>query len=346
MSLEGWAEAAWYGEGAGPAAARRALAPLAALFRAGALARGRLYDAGLLRARALPVPALSVGNLTVGGTGKTPFAAWAVAELARRGARPAVVLRGVGGDEAEVHALLNPGVPVVADPDRVRGALEAARRGADVVVLDDAFQHRRARRDADVVLVAAERFTPRARVLPAGPYREPLSALRRATVAVATRKTATAAEARAVAARLADAAPVPVAVAHLAPASLGCWGGAADDVRPMEDVRGARVLAVAGVGAPEAFAEQLREAGAAVTLARFPDHHAYGPRDVASVLRGAAGHDLVVTTLKDAVKLGPRWPAGAGALWYVTQRVAVESGADALADVLDALATDALVRDA
>lgn len=342
MSLERWAEAAWYGEGAGAAAARAGLAPLAALFRAGAVARGRLYDAGVLRAHDLAAPALSIGNLTVGGTGKTPVAAWAVAELVRRGVRPAVLLRGVGGDEARVHALLNPRVPVVADPDRVRGALAAVRAGAEVLVLDDAFQHRRARRDADVVLVAAERFARGARVLPAGPFREPVSALRRATMIVVTRKSASPTEAGAVAASLGagiGGGEVAVATAHLAPDSLALWG--ATEVGPVDALAGQRVLAVAGVGAPDAFAEQLRAVGARVELARYPDHHAYTQADAEALAERSGAVLTVVTTLKDAVKLGPLWPVGACALWYVTQRVTLEAGAAALADVLDGLAAAA-----
>jgi tetraacyldisaccharide 4'-kinase len=101
------------------------------------------------------------------------------------------------------------------------------------------------------------------------------------------------------------------------------------------------VLAVAGVGAPDAFAEQLRGTGARVTLARFPDHHAYGAADARALAERAGEVDRVVTTLKDAVKLGPLWPDGGRALWYVTQRVRLEAGAGALAEVLDALAAAA-----
>ena len=105
-----------------------------------------LYDAGLARARPLGAPALGVGNLTVGGTGKTPVAAWACGELRARGSRPALLLRGVGGDEARVHALLNPDVPVVADPDRVRASQTA--RGDDPARVDALLAADEARRAA------------------------------------------------------------------------------------------------------------------------------------------------------------------------------------------------------
>src|SRR5690348_7442624 len=128
------------------------------------------------------LPTLSVGNVTVGGTGKTPVAAWIAAELIDRGARPAIVLRGYGDDEPLVHARLNPDVPVIVAPDRLEGIARAAASGADVAVLDDAFQHRRAQRTADIVLVSAERWTRTPRLLPAGPWRESLRALRRTSM--------------------------------------------------------------------------------------------------------------------------------------------------------------------
>ncbi len=344
MNAEQVAEWVWFGRGPGPAAARAALAPAELLFRAVAGARGALYDARVARAHALGLPALSVGNLTVGGTGKTPVAAWACAELARRGARPALLTRGVGGDEARVHALLNPGVPVVADPNRVRGARRAAAAGATALVLDDAFQHRRARRDVDLVLVSAERHDGRARRLPAGPYREGFSALRRASAVVVTRKAASAERAGAVLAAVLRAGTTAVAgaVVHLAPEALRRWG--TEEEEPLAALRDRGVLTVAGVGDPHAFVAQLEGVGARVTLARFPDHHAYDAADTAALAERARRVGTAVTTLKDAVKLGPLWPDTGPALWYVTQRVTVERGEDALAARLDAVA--AAARDA
>ncbi|GJG88770.1 hypothetical protein tb265_39510 [Gemmatimonadetes bacterium T265] len=134
-----------------------------------------------------------------------------------------------------------------------------------------------------------------------------------------------------------------IAVAHLAPATVVRWGreGSEFEAEPVGRLAGVHVLAVAGVGAPDAFAEQLRAAGAEVTLARYPDHHAYDARDVTALADQARSVDRVVTTLKDAVKLGPRWPVRARALWYVTQRVTLEAGASAVVDVLEAVAAAA-----
>jgi tetraacyldisaccharide 4'-kinase len=218
---------------------------------------------------------------------------------------------------------------VIVSPDRADGVEEAARCGADVAVLDDAFQHRRLRRTVDLVLVSAERFTGRARLLPAGPYREPLAALRRASAVIVTRKSATPAEAAAVAARLRRAAPgVPVAVAALSLDALQEVGG--DARRPLAELRGRRVLAIAAVGDPSSFVAQLSAAGAIVTPATFRDHHRFTATDGESLAARAAGVDVAVCTLKDAVELGPLWPRAASRLWYVSQRVALEQGAPAL----------------
>jgi tetraacyldisaccharide 4'-kinase len=331
------AERVWYGRGTGAVVARAALSPLSLLFRAGVAVRAAAYDAR--GGEALPAPSVSVGNLTVGGTGKTPVAAWVALWLLARGARPAIVLRGYGDDEPRVHALLNPSAVVVASPDRVAGAREAVARGADVVVLDDAFQHRRARRDVDLVLVSADRWTGDARLLPAGPFREPLSALRRATAVVVTRKAASEGAAERAVAVVSAAAPwVPVAVAALPLDALRPWNGAERaEERPLSELVGRRVLGVAAIGDPGAFFAQLEGVGATVERAAFADHHAFSDADVAGLARRAEHADAVICTLKDAVKLGPRWPRLAPPLWYVSQRVVVERGAGELEALLETL---------
>ncbi|MFL5574430.1 MAG: tetraacyldisaccharide 4'-kinase [Gemmatimonadaceae bacterium] len=338
-------ERVWYGAGAGERAARLALLPLEALYAGVSAARGALYDAGLLRASETAVPALAVGNLTVGGTGKTPVAAWLAAELRARGARPAIVLRGYGADEPLVHETLNPDVPVVVAADRVLGAGRARVLGADVVVLDDAFQHRRARRVADVVLLSADRWTPRRRhLLPAGPWREPLAALRRASLALVTRKAVTLAHAEAVLAAATAAAPgVHGGVALLAPGDLvpapvaGGDAGERPAPRPLASIDGARVLAISAIGDGGAFHAQLVAAGARLEPppAAYPDHHAFTDAEVARLARDAERAEIVVCTLKDAVKLAPRWPRAGPPLWYVSQRVVLERGREAVDRLLE-----------
>jgi tetraacyldisaccharide 4'-kinase len=328
-------ERLWSDDGLAARATRAALLPLEAAYAAVTRARGALYDSGILRSRELALPAASVGNLTVGGTGKTPVAAWLAETLRARGASPAILLRGYGGDESLVHAVLNPQVPIIVDADRVRGSAEARRRGADLLVLDDAFQHLRAGRLVDLVLLSADQWSERRHLLPAGPWREPLGALRRASAVLVTRKAASFADAERVVAAARGAAPeVPVAIAHLTPSALRAIGG---DSAPLERLRGERVLAIAAIGAPTAFLRQLTELGAVLRPQLFGDHHPFDARDAARLARMAEDADRAVCTLKDAVKLAPHWPRGARPLWYVSQHVIVERGAEHLDELLATL---------
>lgn len=321
--MSGNIERIWAADG--PAA--WALTPLSWLFGAATATRNLLFDIGILQSRSLGLPTISVGNLSVGGTGKTPVAAWVAQRLLEAGARPAILLRGYGDDEPMVHRLLTPGIPVIANPDRVRGAGEARAQGATVLVLDDAFQHRQARRDVDLVLVAAEQSSAH-RLLPAGPLREGKRALRRATMLVVTRKSASKGDAEACAAAWTGFSGAPeTAVLALTPRQLV----PASPLQglgplPLETLQGRAVLAISAIGNPGAFEAQLSALGARVTPARFPDHHAYTAGELDELARRAAPETLVVCTLKDAVKLGDRWPRQAPPLWYLSQAVEVEHG--------------------
>jgi tetraacyldisaccharide 4'-kinase len=311
-------------------AVRMALTPAAAAFGAGVAVRNRLYDTGVLATHATPIPTISVGNLTVGGTGKTPIASYLAHELRSRGHRPAIVMRPYrSGDEMLVHEQLATEFVVIASLDRLGSIVKAAAGGCDVAILDDGFQHRRIARVADIVLISADAWASSHALLPAGPWREPLSALTRASLVIVTRKAADLARAEAVAAIAGRT--VPTAIAAL---SFDTLHGLAGETRTVESLRGQRVHAVAAIGDPAAFFAQLRAAGADVVTHAFRDHHAYGAEDVARLLRAADGA-AVVCTLKDAVKLGPLWPRQREALWYVSQRVTFDRGAEAVQTALD-----------
>ncbi len=336
MAESALVERIWRGEGGAARAARLALRPASAIFGAIVRARNAMYDSGALRSRPLSLPSISIGNLSVGGTGKTPIAAWVAGRARDIGAAPAVVMRGYGQDEPFVHQLLTPGIPVVVGADRVEAVERARAQGADLVVLDDAFQHRRARRDVDLVLLSAERWTGSTPLLPAGPWREPLSALSRASMALVTRKSIGADRAAWVAKEVEGrVAGVPVGVVALLPSDLRRLG---DDVaQGLDTLAGARVLAVAAIGDPEAFIAQLEALGARVETATFPDHHAFTDAEALSLARRGARMDLIVGTLKDAVKLAPRWPRQGPSFWYVSQRVVVERGDEALAVLIGSI---------
>jgi tetraacyldisaccharide 4'-kinase len=319
---------------------RTLLAPAEALYGALIATREKLYDWRILRVTEFSVPVLSIGNLSVGGTGKTPIAAWFATKFSEKGAAPAIVLRGYGGDEIIVHRRLNAGMPVIAVADRVRGIRKAIAEGANVVILDDAFQHRRAGRDADVLLVNADTWTGKPRLLPAGPWREPLRSARRATLAIITRKTADRSAVADVKRVLANAAShVPVAIVHIAPGEL--TSTATGQTLPLHTLRGADLTAIAAIAQPDAFFQQLTELGAVVRPFSFPDHHAFTRAEARALAAEAGNSDFVVCTLKDAVKLESLWPAEAGSLWYVSQRLRIEDGQEHIDRLLENLLSPA-----
>lgn len=296
--LEPIVRRAWTGGEGVPERLFRLLAlPPSFLFWTGVRIRNALYDREVLAVRRSDVPVVSVGNLVVGGTGKTPISAWIVTELLGAGRHPALIARGYGEDELELHRRWNPQSSVIADPDRVRGVARAVREGADCVVLDDGFQHRRLARDLDIVLVAAEHpFPPR--MLPRGPAREPVSALSRADLVVVTRRTASAATAESVAAALRARVRRPrVSTVDLAP---GGWMDLDLEAAPGPE---SEVLAVTAVADPMTFRDTVGHVlGGAPEMLAFPDHHDFDAADCDRIVR-AAGPRALVTTEKDAVKL-------------------------------------------
>lgn len=310
----------WEGErGAASRVLGAALAPAELGFRAAVRARNAAYRTGLLDTDAPPVPAISVGNITVGGTGKTPVVRWLVRRLLERGWTPGILHGGYAEDEPMLHRSWFPDLPVVADRNRLRGAGTALQQGADVLVLDDGFQHRRFGRDIDMVLVAAESWSPDAHLLPRGPYRESPKALRRADIVIVTRRTVDEAEAARIEAEVARISDGPTARVHL---RAGVWLDAG--FRRQPGAPAGPVLAVAAVGRPDDFFDQAEAAGARVTDAiAFPDHHPYTRAEADALLQEAAGRPIV-TTAKDAVKL--RRLLKGTELWVLEQDVVFESG--------------------
>ncbi len=278
------------------------LLPTEALYRGAVVIRNRCYDLGFLPQSEGGIPIISVGNLAVGGTGKTPVASWLMTHLTTTGHRPALVTRGYGSDEILLYKVRNPGVPVVAQKSKIKGVAQAAEQGAAVAVLDDGFQHRAAKRDVDIVLLAAEQGTS-GPLLPRGRFREPLSALSRADAIVVTRKVATQDEARAVGRLAIGKAPNAVwGQIHLGedvwtelepdPPAEACAGPPAGDL-----------LAVSSIAEPDGFHEMVRsKASGVVECMAFPDHHPFSNKDVRRIAERAAGRPVVITE-KDAVKL-------------------------------------------
>ena len=304
----------------------RILQPLTPLYRGAVAARTAAFRHGWRKTSRLPLPVISVGNLTFGGTGKTPTVAALVRDLVHRGFHPAVLTRGYGrasahpvvlvgpnheasaatvGDEPLELAARLPGVPIVVNSDRVAGGRTALQCGADILVLDDGFQHLRLHRDLDLVLIDAGDPWGGDRLPPRGRLREPVSALRRASAVLVTklRPSESSPPAEIIRRVRAYLPSAPILGARLAIWRLVGNGA----VKKPEALRDMPIFAVAGIGRPAAFRSQLEQSGARVVGFRwFADHHAYTDTDIRGLEVDARqlGAQLV-TTAKDAVKLPP-----------------------------------------
>jgi tetraacyldisaccharide 4'-kinase len=317
--------------------ARLALLPVSGLWRGAMATRVLAYRRGWLAVHDLPLPSVAVGNLTVGGSGKTPVAIWIARHYVAAGLTPGILLRGYGGDETLVHQHDVPQAVVVADPDRAAGAERALARGAEVLVLDDAYQRLDVRRDLNILVMSAETTRAVRWSLPAGPWREGWSALDRADVLIVTRKRASADAAVALAHDLGTRTSRPVAVAHL---GLRYLEGLVSGIRhPAEALAGKRVVAASGIADPDAFVAQTKATGAAVQVATWRDHHEYRDEDVAWLAHAARRADHVVITQKDAVKLRDRWPSTVPEPLVAVLDLVWEDGGDRIAAALDAVVT-------
>jgi tetraacyldisaccharide 4'-kinase len=353
-------ERAWWRHTEGPLA-RALLAPLAVpelAFRAAVAVRGLAYDRGLLPARRATAPVVSIGNVAVGGAGKTPAAIAVVERLRARGRRVAVLSRGYGarrtdprvvsdgegpvmapadaGDEPVLLALRLPGTAVLCGPRRVELALRATAAGADALVLDDGFQHRALARDLDVVVLDAANPFGNGRLLPRGPNREPRGALARADLVWLSRVDQARAGSLGPLRELALEASgtAPVESCH---APVDVRDGTLSRSHGRDALRGARVLLLCGVARPGSFRRTVEELGAAVARERaYPDHHVFTPAELDEALAAAAGAgcDAVVLTEKDAVRLDPERAADPR-LRVVRVDAEILAGAEVLDAALD-----------
>jgi tetraacyldisaccharide 4'-kinase len=296
--------------------------------------RNHRFDSGGYEIHRVAVPVVSVGNLTVGGTGKTPMVEWIARRFCERGVRVAVVSRGYGAkagsanDEAMELGHRLPDVSHVQSPNRVEAARKAVDElGCQVVVLDDGFQHRRLGRDLDIVLLDALEPFGFGHVFPRGTLREPVSGLRRAHVVVLSRAAMLASSEReAIRRQVATLAPhvAWVETTHVPQALRSASGREV----PIQLFNGKTVAAFCGVGNPAGFRDTLRLCGyRVIALREYADHYRYPRADVESLIAWADGLDVeaVLCTHKDLVKLQAD-RLGRRPLWAVTIAVEFLSG--------------------
>lgn len=317
----------WFEEREEATLRRFLLAPITGLswlYAAAAWLHRTLHARGFLRRRRVSCRVVSVGNLSVGGTGKTPAVAWLARALRRRGHKVVLASRGYrrrghepvlvvsdgryvqasaeqAGDEPLLLAAHAPGVPVLVGPDRAVVALRGiAAFAAEVVILDDGFQHHRLARDVEIVCFDGRAGLGNGHVLPRGPLREPIGALARADAILVVDGPLPDEDAT----RIGAHAPgVAWFAARRRPLGLRPLEGGA--LAPLDALRDARVGMLAGIARPTSLRRTLQALGAVVVTERiFPDHHRYRARDLAGL---AAVAPRWVTTEKDAVKILPEW---------------------------------------
>jgi tetraacyldisaccharide 4'-kinase len=327
------------------------LSALSVGYRMALRVRDLAYRGGILRTGRLPCPVVSVGNLTLGGSGKTPTVELAVRTLRELGAAPAVISRGYGrqsrgvrvvadrdgvradartaGDEPRLLAERLPGVVVVVGENRHEaGRVAVEAHGATALVLDDGFQHRTLAKDLEILVVQAGAPWGNARVFPRGMLREPLAGLARADAVLVTNP-ADAGRVEAVAAtvrRFNGRAPV-LAASYQHEEAIETRSGRR---APVTELAGRRLMAFAGLGSPQGFADTLDAAGVRrAGLAEFPDHHWFTAADVRELVRDAhaAGAEGLVTTEKDWMRLRDLPPPPLP-LWVLPVRLVLERGHD------------------
>ena len=319
------------------------LTPLSYIYAVVLKTRGWLYDCGLLKQKQLPCTVISVGNIVAGGTGKTPAVIWIAKYLQSEGFQVGVLLRGYkraghhsisvvsdgkqiltpvteSGDEAGMIARKLPGVSIVIGSDRYAAGLEVIRlwgHTEGVLILDDGFQRRQLARDLDILTIDSTQPFGTGKLLPAGTLREPKTALRRTDILLLTRT---------------DLAAEPVnferfvrgkQVFQTCHQPTRLYQLSTGEECALELLKGQHILAVCGIGNPEAFVGTLRQfEPKAVELLAFPDHHRYSLADLKDInaRAGEVGADLIVTTEKDSQKL----EAFAAATQFVVLEIELE----------------------
>lgn len=342
---------------------RPLLLPSSYLFGIGVVVRNWFFDIGVLRSQSVGVPVISVGNLSAGGVGKTPFVELLVRKLTHKGRKVAVVSRGYkrattgtvvvsngsvrcaeasdSGDEPAQMALKLVGTVVIVDEQRVRGAQYAIDKfGVAAIVLDDGFQHRYIRRDADIVIMSAEEVHNPGLLLPAGNRREPLASLRRASLVAISRCDSVQhyEEALRSLRRWTNKPAIGLATKVSA-----CRKASTRFSIDLAGLKGKTVLAFSGIGNPKSFGKTLDALGVLVKKhVEFPDHHPYSESELRKLDEEgrALGVDFLITTEKDVARLDRNNAAHAAflehaALYFVEIEQTILQGEPALNGLLE-----------
>jgi len=274
--------------------------------------RNFLYSTGIFRAHPTSAAVISIGNITAGGTGKTPLVVWLVNQLSGK-YQCAILTRGyktrIGPllDEPAILAQSCPEARVIVNPDRVAGAAEAVRFGANVLIMDDGFQHRRLARDVDILAIDATMPFGYGKILPAGLLREPVSAIKRADAVVITRSDQADEDQMAQLEQEIRRIKGDMIIAKSTHAPLCAESTGAEQISP-EELKGKKIFAFCGIGNPDSFLTTIADLGANLVGSEiFDDHHRYSEGCLAGICEQAIDLDavLALTTQKDWTKIAP-----------------------------------------
>jgi tetraacyldisaccharide 4'-kinase len=336
-------------------AARLFLNIIAVFYGLGVCLRNWLFDGGQAKSYVVTtaglvtsdraqvaVPVISVGNITVGGTGKTPFVIWLCNLLREENINCAILTRGykaVTGENDEPGMLAKncPGTAIVVNPDRLAGAIEAVKKHrAQALIMDDGFQHRRLHRDIDIVTIDAMLPFGYGKMLPAGLLREPVSALKRAQAAIITRCDLVSRN---------DMSGLTATISRINPNLIVAqtihspvFAVSGEKQIPLEELKDKKIYAFCGIANPDAFLATVGLVGANIAGSKvYDDHHNYTAGDVEGIYRDAAqsGAEMILTTEKDYNKIGLPDGPSVLELAYLAVRLQFVDGADRIRELIE-----------
>jgi len=305
--------------------------------------RNLLYDRQIFKSYRADITVISIGNITTGGTGKTPVVAWLTNKICEK-YKCAILTRGYkstikGSDEANILARTCPNIPIIINPDRVKGANEAVKiHDAEVLIMDDGFQHRRLTRDIDIVTIDATCPFGYGRILPAGLLREPVNSVKRADAVIITRTDQTDSDLLERIEKKLLSANRSLVIAHSVHKPRCIITAAGNELQP-EQLRGKQVFAFCAVGNPESFFNTIRSGGAEIIeTGIYNDHYSYSKDDI-DVLESralAANTSLILGTEKDFSKIEPEWLKGSKVDFaYLTVGIEIIKGAEKITELIE-----------
>jgi tetraacyldisaccharide 4'-kinase len=328
-------------EGAYTAFVRLVFCPLSLIYCCAVQIRNKFYDTGILKTQRISVPVISVGNITTGGTGKTPLVAWLAKYISSK-KNCAILTRGYKADRDSVDepALLAQSAgntPVFINANRIAGAADAIKNGAEVLILDDAFQHRKLARDLDIVTIDATCPFGYGKVLPAGLLREPLSNLKRVDAVIITRADQVEKNRIEEIQKTIQAINPSLVIATALHKPL-CIRDIRGIESPPAQLKDKKVFTFCGIGNPDAFSTTVKSLGAIITGSMiFDDHYHYPKSDINRIAAnaGSSNADLVLTTEKDFSKIAAWLIKTPVQFAYLAVEIELSAGAERITELID-----------